>query len=82
MISKVGLTPQVVQYAGTDVKWLEDIEISQQVDIDRENLQKACDLENEFVKVLAYKAFCGVKLDESKWKNKMDKDQTKLNEAI
>ena len=81
MITKVGLTPEVVQYAGTDVEWLEDIEESQQVDINKENLQKAVDLENEFVKCLAYIEFCGVKLDTTKWKAKMAKDKTKLDEA-
>ena len=80
-IIKVGLTPEVIQYAGTDVMHLEDIKNSQQIDIDRENLQKAVDLENEFVKVLAYIEFCGVKLDIDKWKTKMSKDQAKLDEA-
>lgn len=81
-ISKVGLTPEVINYAGTDVMYLEDLKKSQQIDIDRENLQKAVDLENEFVKCLAYIEFCGVKLDINKWKVKMAKDQTKLNEAL
>ena len=80
-IKTVGLTPEVIQYAGTDVMHLEDIKKSQQVDIDRENLQKAVDLENEFVKCLAYIEFCGVKLDVNKWKAKMAKDQAKLDEA-
>ena len=82
MITKVGLTPEVVQYAGTDVEHLEDIEASQQIDIDRENLQKACDLENEFVKVIAYTEFCGAKLDRKKWEAKMTKDKAKLDKAI
>ena len=80
-INKVGLTPEVVAYAGTDVEYLEDIKDSQQIDITRENLQKAVDLENSFVKVLAYIEFCGVKLDVNKWKSKMAKDQAKLDEA-
>ena len=80
-ITKVGLIPEVVQYAGTDVEYLEDIKNSQQINIDEENLQKAVDLENEFVKVLAYMEFCGVKLDETKWRSKMAKDQAKLDEA-
>lgn len=80
-IVKVGLTPEVIQYAGTDVMHLEDIKDSQQKDIDRENLQKAVDLENEFVKVLAYIEFCGVKLDTNKWKAKMAKDKAKLDKA-
>ena len=82
MITKVGLTPEVVQYAGTDVEHLEDIEASQQIDIDRENLQKACDLENEFVKVIAYTEFCGAKLDVNKWKAKMATDRAKMDKAI
>lgn len=81
-IVKVGLTPEVVQYAGTDVEYLEDIEESQQIDIDRENLQIACDLENEFVKVLSFAEFCGAKLDETKWKAKMAKDQAKLDVTV
>ena len=82
MITKVGLTPEVVQYAGTDVEHLEDIEESQQIDIDREHLQKACDLENEFVKVIAYTEFCGAKLDRKKWEAKMAKDKAKLDKAV
>ena len=81
-IVKIGLTPEVVQYAGTDVEYLEDIEESQQIDIDRENLQVACDLENEFVKVLSFAEFCGAKLDETKWKAKMAKDQAKLDVTV
>jgi len=81
-ITKVGLTPEVIQYAGTDVAHLEDIKESQKVDIVRENLQKAVQLENEFVKCLAYMEFCGVKLDENKWKAKMAKDSAKREEAI
>lgn len=82
MITKVGLTPEVVQYAATDVEWLEDIEASQQIDIDNEGLQRAVDLEDEFVKTLAYIEFCGVKLDSDKWKAKMTTDQANLNNAI
>lgn len=81
-IAKVGLTPEVVQYAGTDVEYLEDIADSQQIDIDRENLQKAVDIENEFVKCLAYIEFCGVKLDENKWKSKMQKDKAILDKTV
>ena len=80
-IKSVGLTAEVVQYAGTDVEYLEDIKDSQQVDIDREGLQKAVDLENEFVKVLAYIEYCGVKLDVDRWKAKMAKDKAKLDSA-
>ena len=81
-IKSVGLTPEVIEYAATDVMHLEDIKISQQKDIDNENLQKAVELENEFVKVLAYIEFCGVKLDVNKWKAKMSKDNDRLKNAL
>lgn len=81
-IKDVGLTPEVILYAAGDVEHLEDIKDSQQKDIEREELQKAVDLENEFVKVLAYIEFCGVKLDVNKWKAKMAKDKAKLDKAL
>ena len=80
-INKIGLAPEVILYAGEDVEHLEDIKDSQMKDIEKENLQKAVDLENEIVKVLAYIEYCGVKLDEDKWKAKMAKDKAKLNKA-
>ena len=81
-IKSVGLTPEVIVYAAGDVEHLGDIRDSQMVDIEKENLFKAVDIENEFVKCLAYMAFCGVKLDVEKWKAKMAVDQTKFNEAV
>ena len=80
-IKTVGLTPEVIVYAAGDVEHLEDIKNSQQIDIKEQNLQKAVDLENEFVKCLAYIEFCGVKLDVDKWKAKMAKDKAKLDKA-
>ena len=80
-IKSVGLTPEVIQYAAGDVEHLEDIKDSQQIDVENEHLSKAVELENEFVKVLAYIEFCGVKLDVKKWKTKMAKDKVKLDEA-
>lgn len=70
-----GLTPAVVQYAGYDVKWEIPIYIKQMEAIKRAGLEKAIQLENEFVKVMAYIEYCGVKLDVDRWKSKMAKDQ-------
>ena len=80
-INKVGLTPEVIEYAATDVEHLEDIRNSQQIDIERENLQKAVEIENAFVLCLAYIEYCGIKLDVNKWKAKMAKDKSKLDNA-
>lgn len=80
-IINVGLTPEVIEYAGNDVKYLEDIKDKQMKEIKEQKMEKAVELENSFVKVLAYMEFCGVKLDVNKWKAKMAKDQSKLNKA-
>lgn len=80
-IINVGLTPEVIEYAGNDVKYLEDIKDLQMEEIKKQNMEKAVELENSFVRVLAYMEFCGVKLDVNKWKAKMAKDQAKLNQA-
>lgn len=81
-IRTVGLVPEVIKYAATDVEYLEDIKDSQLKDIEREDLATAVKFENEFVKCLAYIEFCGVKLDVNKWKAKMKKDQEKLDKAV
>lgn len=81
-IVSVGLTPEVIDYAATDVEWLEDIKESQQVDIEREDLQTAVKFENEFVLCLAYIEFCGAKLDVDKWTAKMAKDKANLDKYV
>ena len=69
-----GLTPDVVQYAGYDVKWEIPIYKAQLKELERADLLKAIQLENEFVKVMAYIEYCGVKLDVPRWKAKMERD--------
>ena len=41
----------------------------------------ALEVENRFVRVLAYIEFCGIRLDAVKWKAKMVKDEARLREA-
>lgn len=58
-----GLTPEVIEYAANDVRFLELI-MNQQLDlIDKEGLTTALTYENNFVFPLAYMEYCGVKLD-------------------
>lgn len=76
-----GLTDEVIVYAATDVKYLEDIKDSQEEDLKEQNLTKAALFECEFIKSLAYTKFCGVKLDANKWQHKMDKDLAILKDA-
>ena len=76
-----GLNEETIVYSAEDVRYLEDIMISQQPELDKQNLNEALKLENEYVKVNAYFEFCGAKLDVSKWKEKMKKDKENLVKA-
>ena len=77
-----GLTERVVVYAAGDVMYLSLIRDKQMKKIKAEHLEKALNLENEFVKCLAYIKYCGVHLDKDKWKAKMSKDKAKLDSAV
>ena len=78
---KIGLTDDVIKYGCEDVKYLEEIMNIQQKSLQEKDLERALRIENEFVKVLAYIEYCGIKLDESKWLKKMNSDQKQLDEA-
>lgn len=69
-----GLNAAVIRYAAYDVVYLEDIMIEQMKQVRRLKLDNAVKLDNEFVKVLAYIEYCGIKLDWRKWKAKSLKD--------
>lgn len=76
-----GLDTQVIIYAANDVKWLEDIMWSQVADCKKKDCLKGAKLECDFVPVISYLEWCGIKLDEKKWKAKMVKDKESLIEA-
>ena len=76
-----GMTEEVIVYAANDVVHLEDIMNLQLNTINARGQKVALDIENEFVRVLAYIEFCGIKLDPIKWKAKMDKDAERLRVA-
>lgn len=73
-----GLDSSVIKYAAGDVTYLEKILESQVIDLNKQGLVKAALLENAFVPVIAYLEWCGIKLDESKWKAKMVVDEKNL----
>ncbi len=77
-----GLTTEVVIYAAGDVTYIEDIKEKQDIEVGKQGMKLAVELECEFVKSLAYFKYCGVHLDITKWKAKMAKDQAKLDKAI
>lgn len=76
-----GMTEEVIVYAANDVVHLEDIMDLQLKTITARGQKMALDIENEFVRVLAYIEYCGIKLDPVKWKAKMDKDAERLRVA-
>ena len=76
-----GLDTQVIIYAANDVKWLEDIMWSQVADCRKKDCLKGAKLECDFVPVISYLEWCGIKLDENKWKAKMVKDKESLINA-
>lgn len=76
-----GMTEDVIVYAANDVVHLEDIMDLQLKTITARGQKVALDIENEFVRVLAYIEYCGIKLDPAKWKAKMDKDAERLRVA-
>ena len=75
------MTEGVIVYAANDVVHLEDIMNLQLITINARGQKVALDIENEFVRVLAYIEYCGIKLDPIKWKAKMDKDAERLRVA-
>ena len=76
-----GMTEEVIVYAANDVVHLEDIMDLQLKTITARGQKVALNIENEFVRVLAYIEYCGIKLDPVKWKAKMDKDAERLRVA-
>lgn len=76
-----GMTEEVIVYAANDVVHLEDIMNLQLKTITARGQKVALDIENKFVRVLAYIEYCGIKLDPVKWKAKMDKDAERLRVA-
>lgn len=76
------LTDDIIQYGAEDVKYLEKIREGQLRELREKDLVTALAYENKFCPVLAYTEFCGVKLDENKWKAKMEKDSKLLEESV
>jgi DNA polymerase I-like protein with 3'-5' exonuclease and polymerase domains len=77
-----GLSSDVILYAAGDVTHLEKIMQSQIAECRIKDCLKAAELECNFVPVLAYMEWCGIKLDVDKWKAKMETDKKNLRESI
>jgi DNA polymerase-1 len=77
-----GLDTEVINYAAGDVKYLEAIMKSQLKDLKNQDLMKAAKIECDFIPCIAYLEWCGIHLDQDKWKAKMKKDQENLYKSI
>lgn len=78
-----GLDERVIKYAADDTVWLYDIMQSQLEDLRK--IDKAiigAKLECDFVPTIAYLEWCGIRLDETKWKAKMLQDAKNLDKSI
>lgn len=75
-----GLDTEVILYAAGDVVHLEDIADQQMQECEKKDCVIAAKIENAFVPVIAYLEWCGIKLDEDKWKAKMAKDRELLED--
>lgn len=82
IIWKKELTPEIIEYAANDVKYLEKIRELQLKELKEKGLLTAIEYENKFIFPLTYCEFCGIKLDREKWELKIKKDQEKLNSAL
>ena len=76
------LSDDIIIYAARDVEFLEDIYNCQINELRENDLLMAAKLECEFVKSMTYYKYCGVKLDQDKWKTKMYKDEERMNNAL
>ena len=69
-----GLDDKVIMYSAGDVTYLEQIMHSQVIDLKKKQLLKAAKIECDFVPAIAYLEWCGIHLDQDKWKAKMKSD--------
>lgn len=77
-----GLDQETITYAAEDVVHLEDLMDSQLTWCRANGMVKGAELECNFVPVIAYLEWCGIKLDINAWKNKMEIDIQKMNQNL
>lgn len=76
-----GLDDAVIQYAANDVVYLEDLMEIQLNWCHQNTCLPAAKLECDFVPVIAYLEWCGIKLDINRWSAKMAKDKSIMDLA-
>lgn len=68
------ITDEIILYAANDVKYLHSIMQSQSKEMYLKKSAVGAKLECDTVPAMAYLEWCGIKLDETKWKAKMEQD--------
>ena len=76
-----GLDTNVIKYAAGDVMFLEDIVAKQFEECVKKQCVVGAKLECDFIPAISYLEWCGIKLDENKWKEKMKNDSINLENA-
>lgn len=71
-----GIDTAVIKYAAGDVMYLGDIMKLQLAECKRRGCLAGAKLECDFVPVISYLEWCGIKLDEKKWRKKMIYDES------
>ena len=77
-----GLDESVINYAAYDVVLLYDIMQSQIKECKEKECLVGAKLECDVIPAMAYLEWCGIKLDETKWKAKMQKDKENLDKSL
>ena len=75
------LDEEIIRYGANDVAYLEELREKQMEVLKQKDLLVALDIENRFVRVLAYIEWCGIRLSEDKWKKKMASDKAREDQA-
>lgn len=79
-IQYTGINESVIVYSATDVIHLENIMLKQLEVCKAKSCLLGAKLECDFVPVISYLEWCGIKLDEDKWLQKMTNDKKALKE--
>ena len=73
-------SPEFIKYSGKDVEFLHAIKEKQEELIREKNCELSIELDNRFVIVLSYIEYCGMKLDITKWLNRLGKIKNEAEE--
>ena len=81
-IASRGFDSNVITYAAGDVMYLENLKDLQYKKCQEYNCLIAASIENNFVTCIAYLEWCGIRLDENRWKLKIENNQKQLDKAL